>query len=278
MAAALSACPNATMHLGAGVTAAENTASGVQLQLEDGRCVSGSLLIAADGVKSALREDLGIAFEGEDYASRVLRIFTDSDLAEFIPDIAPVSYLYDDERSVSVLKMTHGWRILFRIPTSQTDEVALRDGHIDTLLQDAFPPDGGRMHVVWKDVYTASRRVAERYRDGRIFLVGDAAHVTNTRGGMNMNCGIHDAYSLVDVVVRVLHCTAEESELESCARNRRMVAIQHLIPVSDRSIGTGAAWLTEIQSIAAEPAAARAYLIASSMLDIAPPRRGRAPT
>ncbi len=207
----------------------------------------------------------------------MLRIFTDSDLAEFIPDIAPVSYLYDDERSVSVRKMTHGWRILFRIPTSQTDEVALRDGYIHTLLGDAFPPDGGRMHVVWKDVYTASRRVAERYRDGRIFLVGDAAHVTNTRGGIEC-CGIHDAYSLVDVVVRLLHCTAEESECVSRAEIAGWWRTAASIPVSYRSIRTRAAWLTEIQSIAAEPAAARAYLIASSMLDIAPPRRGRAPT
>ena len=75
-------------------------------------------------------EHLGIAFEGEDYASRVLRIFTTADLGRFIPDIAPVSYLYDGERSVSVLKLAEGWRILFRIPASQSDEAALEDTHI----------------------------------------------------------------------------------------------------------------------------------------------------
>ena len=49
--------------------------------------------------------------------------------------------------------------------------------------------------VLMKDIYGVAKRVAARYCEGRIVLAGDSAHVTNTRGGMNMNCGIHDAFA-----------------------------------------------------------------------------------
>jgi len=276
MFAALRRYSNATVRLDAAVAAAETTAGGVRLSLEDGTKINGSLLVAADGAKSTLRTHLGIAFEGEDYASRVLRIFTHAELGSFIPDIAPVSYLYDGKRSVSALKMARGWRILFRIPAGQSDEAALEDTHIRSLLQETFRSDGRSMPIVWKDVYATSRRVAERYHDGRIVLAGDAAHVTNTRGGMNMNCGIHDAYALVEAAARILNGATDERELEGYAWNRRRVAKEHLIPLSDRAVSTGAARLAEMRAVAADPVAARAYLAASSLLDIAPPRNARA--
>ncbi len=276
MFAALRRYSNATVHFGAAVAAAETTAGGVRLFLEDGTNVNGSLLVAADGAKSTLRTKLGIDFEGEDYASRVLRIFTNAELDRFIPDIAPVSYLYDGERSISALKMARGWRILFRIPAGQSDEAALEDRHIRSLLQETFGSDGRSMPIVWKDVYAASRRVAERYYDGRIVLAGDAAHVSNTRGGMNMNCGIHDAYALVEAAARILNGATDERELEGYAWNRQRVAKEHLIPLSDRAVSTGAARLAEMQAVAADPVAARAYLAASSLLDVAPPRNAKA--
>ena len=54
------------------------------------------------------------------------------------------------------------------------------------------------------DTFTVSRAIAGENRVGRIFLVGDAAHLTNTRGGMNMNCGIHDAFAIAGALIDTL--------------------------------------------------------------------------
>ena len=58
---------------------------------------------------------------------------------------------------------------------------------------------GNAVHLANDYIYGVAKRVATRYRDGRVLLAGDSAHVTNTRGGMNMNCGMHDAYRWICV-------------------------------------------------------------------------------
>lgn len=268
--AALRRCPNATLRFSTAVTAAQTTASGVRATLDDGMQVEADLLVAADGVKSTLREQLGIAFEGSEYGSRVLRMFTTADLGELIPGIAAVAYLYEGARSVSVLKLAQGWRIIIRLPQGQTDEDALAEAHVRTRLVQTFGAAAQRLPIESKDVYAASRRVAARYREGRIVLAGDAAHVTNTRGGMNMNCGIHDAYALAQAVARIRAGAPAEEELDAYARERRRVAAEQLLPVSDRAVSAEGGRVAEMAAVAEDPAAARRYLIAASLLDTAP--------
>lgn len=268
--AALRRCPNATLRFSTAVTAAQTTASGVRATLDDGSEIQADLLVAADGVKSTLREQLGILFEGSEYGSRVLRMFTPADLGDLIPGIAPVAYLYDGARSVSVLKLAQGWRIIIRLPPGQTDEDALAEGHVRTRLVETFGAAAQVLPIESTDVYAASRRVAARYREGRAVLAGDAAHVTNTRGGMNMNCGIHDAYALAHAVARIRAGASAEAELEGYARDRRRVAAEQLLPVSDRAVSGEGGRVSEMAAVAADPATARRYLIAASLLDTAP--------
>ena len=268
--AALRQYSNAAVRFSAGVMAAETTASGVRARLEDGTTMDADLLVAADGSKSTLRRHLGIAFEGSEYGSRVLRLFTRADLAQLIPGIAPVAYLYDGARSVSALKLAQGWRILVRIAQGQSDDDALADDHVRQRLADTFGAEARGLPLASKDVYAASRRVAASYREGRIVLAGDAAHVTNTRGGMNMNCGIHDAYELAQAIARIRAGAMAEAELDGYARKRRRVAAEQLLPVSDRAVSGEAGRVAEMAAIAQDPAAARAYLIAASLLDTAP--------
>jgi 2-polyprenyl-6-methoxyphenol hydroxylase-like FAD-dependent oxidoreductase len=98
-------------------------------------------------------------------------------------------------------------------------------------------------------------------------LAGDSAHVTNTRGGMNMNCGIHDAFALTQAIASCIE-SADTSPVEAAADERRRVATQMLLPRTDRNVAGGEAWLAHIRALASDAAQRKAYLRTSAMLDM----------
>ena len=120
-----------------------------------------------------------------------------------------------------------------------------------------------------KDVYGVARRVAARYREGRVVLIGDSAHITNTRGGMNMNCGLHDAFAMAPAIAQALH-DGDHDGVARAADERRRVATDMLIPRTDRNVNGGEAWLEQVERMAADPAKRVAHLRATAMLDMAP--------
>src|SRR5262245_14602184 len=80
------------------------------------RSIDGAYLIAADGSRSQVRAALDIAFDGEDYPDKILRVMTDDNLGEILPGIAPLTYLFNGARSASFLRMSDCWRIILRVP------------------------------------------------------------------------------------------------------------------------------------------------------------------
>jgi 3-(3-hydroxy-phenyl)propionate hydroxylase len=70
------------------------------------------------------------------------------------------------------------------------------------------------------------QRVAESFRNGRVLLAGDAAHVNNPIGGMGLNGGIQDAVNLVDKLIRIVLDAAPERLLDLYDLQRRSVAIE----------------------------------------------------
>jgi 3-(3-hydroxy-phenyl)propionate hydroxylase len=71
------------------------------------------------------------------------------------------------------------------------------------------------------------QRVAKQFRQGRVLLAGDAAHVNSPIGGMGLNSGVHDAFNLADKLARILHDEADDGELDRYERQRRHVAVTH---------------------------------------------------
>jgi 2-polyprenyl-6-methoxyphenol hydroxylase-like FAD-dependent oxidoreductase len=240
---------------------------GAVSQNGDGVSVAGTyradVLIAADGARSSVRDALGVAFEGQDYANRVLRVMTAADLTELIPGVASMCYIFDGDASCSLLRMPGLWRIIFRIPGEESDEQALDDATIRARLARFLPEGAADLPIASSDIYRVSRRVASAYGEGRVLIAGDAAHVTNTRGGMNMNCGIHDAMAAADAIVE-----GKTEVLERYRIGRRLVATDMLIPRTDRVVSGGKAWLDTMRATAADPAKAEAFLLGSSMLDM----------
>lgn len=228
-------------------------------------------LVGADGAKSEVRQGARIGFEGQDYGKRVLRVMTPLDLRGLIPDLAGISYLYNDDESVSLLEMKDVWRIIVRLPPRMPDDEALDPAFIVREVG-RFLPIAGELPMRSVDIYGTSQRMATVWRDGRVLLAGDAAHITNTRGGMNMNAGLHDAW----VLGHALASTGYESALDHYAASRRRVALDHLIPRTDRSVGGGATYLAAIEATAREPGLARSFIRDAAMIDIAPDFRGGA--
>jgi len=229
--------------------------------------LDGSFLIAADGSRSDVRAALGIEFDGEDYPDKILRVMTDDDLDLLLPGIAPVTYLWNGTRSLSFLRMPDCWRIILRVPKEVDDDAALQADWILGRLREVMPRCERLPNVLMKDIYGVSKRVAARYRDGRVMLVGDSAHVTNTRGGMNMNCGIHDAFAVAQAIGYCIE-GADISRVETVADERRRVATHMLLPRTDRNVAGGKAWLDHVRAMAADPAQRTAYLRTSAMLDM----------
>lgn len=237
----------------------------------------GTHLVGADGANSAVREAIGVRFEGAGYAHRVLRVMTGLDLAHAVPGLASISYLFRGSESVSLLRMPDCWRVILRIPSAMSDAEATDEGRLQTTLRRFLPLDrvldARPLPILATDIFAVSQRVASTYRTGRVLLAGDAAHLTNTRGGMNMNCGLHDAFVLGRALVEARRGT--DTALDRYASERRGIALDEVIPRTDRTVTAGPAWLAHVRGLAGDPDRAHEFLYAAAMLDVAPRRGAR---
>ena len=268
----LSAYPHARVLFGAELVDVASSARAAQAHIRRegrGETLSCAYLIGADGSRSDVRRSLGIAFDGEDYPDKVLRVMTTDGLEALLPGMAPVTYLFNEGKSASFLRMSDCWRIILRVPGTVDDATALDPAWILARLQEVMPHCRRLPEVMMKDVYGVARRVAGRYRDGRVVLIGDSAHITNTRGGMNMNCGLHDAFAVAPAIVEALR-SGDHDIVAAAADERRHVATQMLIPRTDRNVAGGEAWLDQVEAMAADPVKRVAHLRSTAMLDMTP--------
>ncbi len=266
--ARLAARPNAGIRFGSPVSAVAQGDEGVAVTVAGHASpLRARYLLAADGARSTVRDALGIGFAGIDYPDQILRIMTTDDLDAVLPGLASIAYLFNGARSISFLRMPDCWRIILRVPADIPREVAMDEAWILSRLRAVLPAWPGLPRIAGMDMYGASRRVADRFRQGRAYLMGDAAHVTSTRGGMNMNCGMHDAAAMARALVQAVR-TGNAAPADAAADERRRIATDCLIPRTDRNVSGGPAWTDTLRRTAADPAASLAYLRTAAMLDM----------
>lgn len=212
----------------------EQDDSRVLLRLMDAagsrRDVAARYLVGADGMHSTVREAAGIGFEGGSYAESF--VLADVRMSWPLPD-GEVALFFSPTGLVVVAPLPEGrHRIVATCdPAPEHPDV----GFVQTLLDERGPVlDRGRIHdVVWSSRFRVHHRVADRYRLGRVFLAGDAAHVHSPAGGQGMNTGIQDAMALGTVLADVAAGRADESLLDDYERHRRPVALQ-VVRYTDR--------------------------------------------
>lgn len=182
--------PHVALVEGAEMTGFAQSADRVVATVE-GRAIDAGLMIAADGARSQTRQALGIGFPGEAYDQDwiVLDLHRDD-------DDEPVSKFFCDPARpwVSIPTTFGGRRYEFMLLAGETAEEMLRHETLQRLLAPIRPL--AREDVMRAAVYRFESRVAERWGEGRVWLAGDAAHLTPPFAGQGMNAGLRDAHNL----------------------------------------------------------------------------------
>ncbi|WP_410872037.1 FAD-dependent oxidoreductase [Nocardia sp. A7] len=243
-----------------------STADSVVLRTAKGP-VHAEWVIGADGAHSAVRRGLGVEFGGSTYPERFLVASVDEDLAAALPGIAPINYVFDPDEWLVLLRTPQHWRVLLPTPVDTDDEDELR--RLPERL--AAVVDLGRpWQLAHASLYRVHQRVTDRFRYGKVLLMGDAAHVNNPLGGMGMNSGIHDAVQMASALADVIE-GGPDARLDEVAAHRRNVAVDHVQRIShnnwnrmrERDVG----YREHLRELAADPVAARAYLRRACLLD-----------
>lgn len=263
---------NVEITFNSGVSDLVETDSGVTVICDtaDGRkSYEASYVFGCDGAASSVREALKIGYVEKPYPGYVLRLYAQADLEKHLPGLAGVSYIFDGDDSCSLLKMSDCWRIVVRVPPEVPHDVAMSDAWAIDRLKNLLPIEEILPSVISRDVYGAKRRRSLSVRAGRCFLAGDALHLTNTRGGMNLNAGIHDAFALAGPAALAWK-TGNATALVKAADERERVAREILLPRTDSNIGTGQERVQRIVKIAQDPALALEFLTEAAMLDMSP--------
>ena len=235
--------------------------------------ISGRYLIAADGAHSAVRQSLGIEFEGFTYAELFLIASTDFPFERALRDIAYVNYIADPYEWLVLLRVPGLWRVLVPAPENSDRAALLSDESLQGVLQRVVPRDEPYA-IAHRSIYHVHQKVAKNFRHGRVLLAGDAAHINNPLGGMGMNGGIQDAFNLADKLVNIWAGADDGALLDRYDRQRRTVAVeavqqqthrnQQVISERDPSVRNKA--LDEMRRTAGDKTLAREYMLKSSMI------------
>ena len=234
--------------------------------------IAGRYVIAADGARSAVRRSLGIEFEGFTYPELFLIASTDFKFESTLTDIAYVNYISDPLEWLVLLRVPELWRVLVPAPENSDREMLLSDDNLQSVLQRVVPRPQP-YNIAHRSIYHVHQRVAKRFRQARVVLAGDAAHINNPLGGMGMNGGIQDAFNLADKFQQIW-AGADDRLLDRYDRQRRTVAIEAVQQqthrnqqiISERDPEIRKKSLEAMRRTAADRNSAREYMLRSSMI------------
>ncbi|WP_155060244.1 FAD-dependent oxidoreductase [Streptomyces blattellae] len=217
------------------LTGLTETASGIEVEYTSPagtERMPAAYVVGCDGGRSTVRKLAGIEFEGFTYPERFIKIATSFDLKTVKPDLVFRNYFSDPSEWANVFKVRGEspeglWRVILPIGHDEDDATALSPARVEQRLQ-KFLPKTGTYDVEYRNVYGVNQRVAATFRQGRILLAGDSAHVNNPIGGMGMNGGIHDAVNLTEKLAKVIAGEAGDGLLDLYSRQRRHAAVNYV--------------------------------------------------
>jgi 3-(3-hydroxy-phenyl)propionate hydroxylase len=215
----LAACEHVQVLFAAEVISVRNSSEGVALDVRvDNTDISlrADIVLACDGARSSVRQMLGIDMHGSTYTDEWLVIDTEND-----PDSSrsTKAHCYLTRPFVSVPAPRGGRRYEFKLLPGESRDEMMSLRSVQELLapmRQVRPED-----ITRTAVYGFQARVAERLVDGRILLLGDAAHLTPPFAGQGMNAGLRDALNVAWKVAMVVRGEARSELLQSYEIERR---------------------------------------------------------
>lgn len=219
LVASLRRYPSVDLRFEANVVALAADARGATLTVDtaEGRVtVRTDWLLACDGGRSFVRQALDVPFAGSTYEQDWLVIDTADD-----PDDSRYSKFFcrTDRPQVSIPSPRGGRRYEFMMLDGEDRDAILSDAALAGLMAPYRPYRP--QDVVRRTVYTFHARIAERWRQGRVLLLGDAAHLTPPFAGQGMNAGLRDTHNVAWKIAAVLDGVADEAILDSYEQERR---------------------------------------------------------
>jgi 2-polyprenyl-6-methoxyphenol hydroxylase-like FAD-dependent oxidoreductase len=211
------------VYYGREVTGFAQDGTGVDVELSGGRPLRAEYLVGCDGGRSLIRKAAGIGFPGWDPSTSSLVAEVEMDQEPQLGSrrddkgIHSLDRLEDGERVRAVVRERHA---------GHTGEPSLRD--LSEALIAVWGTDYGLRSAVWISRFTDMTRQAASYRNGRVLLAGDAAHVHSPVGGQGLNTGVQDAVNLGWKLAQVVGGTSPESLLDTYHAERHPVAARVL--------------------------------------------------
>ena len=218
----IAACKTVTLHRGASVTAVADLGDVVEVGYShDGakQVVTADYVIGTDGAKSVVRAAMDCEWEDLGFQERWLVI--DVQLDKPRPDLGDFTIqTCDRDRPTTYVRCPREWRRweISLWPEEEADDVTA-DEFIWPRLRPAITPDEGR--IARKAVYSFESKLATRWREGRLMIAGDAAHLMPPFLGQGMCTGIRDVANLAWKLAAVLRWKAPDSLLNSYESERR---------------------------------------------------------
>jgi 3-(3-hydroxy-phenyl)propionate hydroxylase len=271
--------PSAEVHFRHRITGFEQKAGSVLVHFESegipGK-LEASWLVGADGGRSTIRKLLPVEFEGFTWPEQFLVVSTPYDLGAH--GFTMNAYVADPVEWAAVFKMPDQgppglWRLAFPCDPGLPDDVLLDAQRVQARMQ-GFLPLNGSYEIRYQSIYRVHQRVASEWRQGRVVLAGDAAHLNNPLGGFGLNSGIHDAVNLAGKLAPVWRGEADESAIDLYVRQRRATTIEQVQAMSirnkrlleERDPEVHRTRMQELMATAADPGRARQMLLETSMI------------
>jgi 3-(3-hydroxy-phenyl)propionate hydroxylase len=211
------------IYRGREVTGFAQDDTGVDVAMSDGASLRAQYLVGCDGGRSLIRKQAGIAFTGWD--ASISYLIAEASMAQ-----EPAWGARAGEKGLSGLaKLDDGKRVrivLIETHVVQGDEPTLDD--LREALIGLYGTDFGVHDVTWLSRFSDMARQAVSYRERRVLLAGDAAHVHSPAGGQGLNIGVQDALNLGWKLGQVVSGASPDSLLDTYQAERHPIAARVL--------------------------------------------------
>ena len=198
------------------------TADGVRATIRSGdgeEKVEVGWIVGADGASSPVRHSLGLGFEGDTYEQALFLADVEMDWAHGSRQVS-IDITRAGFYAFFPMPGERRFRLIGGVPEELEGKEPITAEDVQGVLDRRSGLKTRITDVNWSSVYRTHRRMTERFRVGRVFLVGDAAHIHSPAGGQGMNTGIGDAYNLGWKLALVARDLAGASLLDSYEAER----------------------------------------------------------
>ncbi|MGC4994525.1 FAD-dependent monooxygenase [Nocardia salmonicida] len=219
-----------TVEFGAEMTRIAQDNNGVRVRIQQKtsaeRDIQASYVIAADGAGSPIRQGLGIPFAGDSARGHFMSIHFRADLRRPLRGRQfMMAYTFHPRRAtLTPLDNAENWVIHAMFDPATEPAESFDNERCTEVVRAITGVPGLAVEILGSGPWRSGAAVADRFRQGRVFLVGDAAHVMPPTGAFGANIGIQDAHNLAWKLAAVLQGTAGEALLDTYDSERRPIA------------------------------------------------------